>query len=131
MPRLPFRSLSLPLRLDREWSELMRSYAADHQHPVNQACHTVGIPLIAASLPVAMTVIGLPAAITMWSVGWAFQFVGHAFEGKQPSFVEDKRALVVGLLWWAKKVGVPIVVQEPGEVAGVSATTAARVAEAA
>ena len=49
----------------------------------------------------AATVVGLPLAAGLFTVGWTFQFVGHVFEGKKPSFVEDKRALVVGLMWWA------------------------------
>lgn len=97
------------IQLNDEWSELMTSYAADHQNPVNQACHAVGIPLIAASVPVGMSIIGLPLAAAMFTVGWTFQFVGHAFEGKKPSFVSDKRNLVVGLLWWTKKIGLPLV----------------------
>ena len=44
----------------------------------------------------------------MFTTGWAFQFVGHVFEGKKPSFVDDRRNLVVGLLWWLKKAGVGI-----------------------
>jgi len=100
-----------PLTLNGEWSALMRSYDMDHQDPRNQACHAVGIPLIAASFPVGATLIGLPLAGGMFTVGWTFQFVGHVFEGKKPSFVEDKRALVVGLLWWLKKMGAPIAMQ--------------------
>ncbi len=96
------------LALNEEWTRLMRSYEQDHQDPRNQACHKIGIPLIAASLPVGATVVGLPLAAAMFTTGWTFQFVGHYFEGKKPSFVEDKRALVVGLLWWMKKTGVPI-----------------------
>ncbi len=91
------------MRLNAEWSRLLASYKDDHRNPVNQACHKVGIPLIAASIPVGATVLGLPLAAGMFTVGWTFQFVGHAFEGKKPSFVDDKRALVVGLLWWAEK----------------------------
>lgn len=103
----------MKLALNASWSELMDRYADDHQHPVNQACHTVGIPLIAGSLPVAATIVGIPLAAAMFSTGWTFQFVGHAFEGKRPTFVEDPRALVVGLLWWAKKMGVEITQQLP------------------
>ncbi len=97
-----------PIQLNDEWSRLMTSYDLDHQNPVNQACHKVGIPLIAGSIPLAATLVGLPLAIPMFTTGWTFQFVGHAFEGKKPSFVEDKRMLLVGLLWWAKKNGVPV-----------------------
>ena len=91
------------MRLNPEWSELLERYKGDHQDRINQACHTVGIPLIAASIPVGATIVGLPLAAGMFSVGWGFQFVGHAFEGKKPSFLNDKRSLVVGLLWWAEK----------------------------
>lgn len=96
------------LALNEEWTGLMKSYEQDHQDPRNQACHKIGIPLIAASLPIGATVVGLPLAAAMFTTGWTFQFVGHMFEGKKPSFVDDKRQLVVGLLWWMKKNGVPI-----------------------
>lgn len=101
------------IKLNEEWSELMRRYAADHQNKVNQACHSIGIPLIAGSIPVAMSIVGIPLAAAMFGVGWTFQFVGHAFEGKKPSFVEDKRQLVVGLLWWTKKMGMGLVQTKP------------------
>src|SRR5688572_9178087 len=104
------------LRLNRDWSQLMHQYQADHQNPINQACHAIGIPLIAGSIPLAVTLIGLPLAVPMFTVGWTFQFVGHAFEGKKPSFVDDRRQLLVGLLWWAKKRGLPIQTTEPERV---------------
>ena len=94
--------------LNAEWTALMKNYEADHSDPRNQACHKVGIPLIAASLPIGATIVGLPLAASMFSVGWAFQFVGHYFEGKKPSFVDDRRNLIVGLLWWLKKSGADI-----------------------
>jgi len=31
--------------------------------------------------------------------------VGHYFEGKKPSFTEDRRQLLIGALWWSQKVG--------------------------
>src|SRR5687768_8600245 len=101
------------VKLDAEWSQLMTQYEADHQNVINQACHTVGVPLIAASIPVALTVVGLPVAVPMFAVGWTFQFVGHAFEGKKPSFVEDRRQLLVGLMWWTRKVGLNLVEPRP------------------
>lgn len=109
------------LKLNPEWTHLMQQYRADHQNKVNQACHTVGVPLIAASIPTAATVIGIPAAAAMFTVGWTFQFVGHAFEGKKPSFVEDKRQLLVGLMWWTQKVGLPLV--EDAELAPAAVET--------
>lgn len=103
------------IRLNEDWSRLMESYRQDHQHPLNQACHTVGIPLIAASIPVGATIVGLPLAAGMFTVGWTFQFVGHAFEGKKPAFLDDRRALLVGLLWWMRKVGLDVVDERPAE----------------
>ena len=96
------------IRLNDTWTSLMKKYEGDHQDPRNQACHKIGIPLIAASIPVGATLVGLPLAAGMFTVGWGFQFVGHYFEGRKPSFVDDRRQLLVGLLWWMKKSGVPI-----------------------
>ena len=99
----------LPIKLNADWSQLMSQYQQDHQDPRNQFCHTVGIPLIAASLPIGATIVGLPVAVPMFAVGWGFQFVGHYFEGKKPSFVDDRRQLLVGVLWWTKKMGLKVV----------------------
>jgi uncharacterized membrane protein YGL010W len=103
----------MAIELNEEWSGLMRAYKADHQDPRNQFCHSIGIPLIAASVPVAATLIGIPLAAAMFSVGWGFQFVGHAFEGKKPSFVDDRRQLLVGVLWWSQKAGLNLVRDRP------------------
>ncbi len=97
------------IQLNEEWSQLLDAYKADHQDPRNQFCHQLGIPLIAASLPVGATIIGLPLAVGMFGLGWGFQFAGHYFEGKKPSFVEDKRQLLVGAMWWTQKIGLDLV----------------------
>lgn len=82
--------------------QMMEKYRADHQHPVNRALHTVGIPMIVASLPI------LPfnplLGASMFVFGWILQFVGHAFEGKAPSFFSDPRFLLVGPMWFLKKI---------------------------
>ncbi|MDO8415376.1 MAG: DUF962 domain-containing protein [Agitococcus sp.] len=102
----------LPIQLNSEWSQLMTQYQEDHQNPRNQFCHSIGIPLIAASLPIGATIVGLPIAVPMFTVGWGFQFIGHYFEGKKPSFTEDRRQLVVGVLWWTQKMGLKLVKTE-------------------
>ena len=73
---------------------------------------------------------GLPVAAAMFTVGWGFQFTGHFFEGKKPSFVDDKRQLLVGLMWWTKKVGLPIVSKLP-RPEGEELSNSAPVSEAA
>jgi uncharacterized membrane protein YGL010W len=42
--------------------------------------------------------------LLLFGVGWFFQFLGHAVEGKPPEFFKDWRFLLVGLRWWATKV---------------------------
>ena len=96
------------LTLNAEWTDLLRNYKREHADPRNQACHRIGIPLIAASFPVGATIVGLPLAATMFTVGWGFQFLGHWFDGNDPAVFGDRRNLVVGLLWWMQKQGVPI-----------------------
>jgi uncharacterized membrane protein YGL010W len=32
-------------------------------------------------------------------VGWIGQFIGHAIEGKRPSFMKDIQFLLIGPLW--------------------------------
>ena len=92
----------------RPMEEWIARYATSHEHPVNRVCHTIGIPLIALSLPlfvVAVFVAGFwPVPTAMFALGWIFQFVGHAFEGKPPEFFSDWRFLLVGLRWWVAKL---------------------------
>ena len=93
---------------NRTWEEWIAQYGGSHKHPVNRACHTVGIPIMAVSLfltPMLLRRPGwwqVPAAL--FTAGWALQFFGHAVEGKRPEFFHDYRFLFVGLRWWLAKV---------------------------
>ncbi len=93
---------------NRPMSDWVARYTLSHQHPVNRACHTIGIPLIALSVPllaIALFVHGFwTVPLVLFVVGWVFQFVGHAFEGKPPEFLRDWRFLFVGLRWWLAKI---------------------------
>jgi uncharacterized membrane protein YGL010W len=93
----------------KSWDEWIRQYAQSHQHPANRFFHTLGIPLIAASI---LLLIAAPFVQNLWKIaaamfviGWIFQFVGHWFEGKPPEFFRDWRFLFVGLRWWFAKLG--------------------------
>jgi uncharacterized membrane protein YGL010W len=92
----------------KSWDHWIAQYAQSHQHRVNRFCHTVGIPLIAISLPLFVAAVispGLwPIPTAMFVVGWALQFIGHWFEGKPPEFFSDWRFLFVGLRWWMAKI---------------------------
>lgn len=90
-------------------SEWIDEYAASHQNPVNRMCHLLGIPLITATFPLLLLIAirpdlwVIPAAT--FGLGWALQFIGHAFEGKPPEFLRDWRFLLVGFNWWLRKTG--------------------------
>lgn len=92
----------------KTWEEWIKQYSQSHQNAANRICHTIGIPLIALSIPlfvVALFVEGFwQIPLVMFVVGWVFQFVGHWFEGKPPEFLHDWRFLFVGLRWWFAKV---------------------------
>jgi uncharacterized membrane protein YGL010W len=92
----------------RTWPEWVGQYAQSHQHPVNRFCHTVGIPLIAISIPLLLVCFFVPwfwmVSLALFVIGWVFQFIGHAFEGKPPEFFSDWRFLFVGLRWWFAKI---------------------------
>jgi uncharacterized membrane protein YGL010W len=105
----------------KSWDEWISEYSRSHQNPVNRACHTLGIPLIALSIilfvvalvwRVASPAAAAPTSHVLWPIalgmfvlGWLFQFVGHAVEGKPPEFLHDWRFLFVGLRWWLAKLG--------------------------
>lgn len=40
-------------------------------------------------------------AIASFVIGWVFQFVGHAYEGRKPAFLTNLVHLLVGPLWIA------------------------------
>lgn len=88
--------------------EWIAQYAQSHQHPINRFCHTIGIPMIALSVLLALAAIfvqGLwPVPLALFVIGWIFQFVGHYYEGKPPEFFHDWRFLFVGLRWWFAKL---------------------------
>ncbi len=62
-------------------------------------------PLTAAQFNVLLT------AVAVFVVAWVGQFIGHAIEGKKPSFFEDVKFLLVGPAWLLhfvyRKLGIP------------------------
>ena len=92
-------------RSSKEW---IAQYATSHQHPANRFCHTLGIPLILVSIAVALAGLAIHRlwlyAAALFVIGWVFQFIGHAIEGKPPEFLKDWRFLFVGVRWWWAKI---------------------------
>jgi uncharacterized membrane protein YGL010W len=93
---------------NRSSEQWIAQYSTSHQHPVNRICHTLGIPLILFSVAVAIASIFFHRlwayALALFVIGWIFQFIGHAFEGKPPEFLHDWRFLFVGVRWWWAKI---------------------------
>jgi uncharacterized membrane protein YGL010W len=92
-------------RTNEQW---IAQYASSHQHPVNRICHTLGIPMIAISVVLGIAAFFVTGwwkiALALFVGGWLLQFIGHAFERKEPEFFHDWRFLLVGLRWWLAKI---------------------------
>ena len=92
----------------KHWDQWIEEYSHGHRHPVNRACHSIGIPLIVISLILAPISFLLPVlwipALMMFAAGWVLQFVGHAFERRLPEFFHDWHFLFVGVRWWFAKI---------------------------
>jgi uncharacterized membrane protein YGL010W len=72
----------------------------------------LSIPLMLGALPLLLAflwsidLLDRTAAVPLWSicvflfvVAWIGQFIGHAIEGKRPSFFKDVQFLMIGPLW--------------------------------
>ena len=90
--------------------EYIAIYQKEHTTLGNKLTHMVGIPMIVASLPT--TVVNPPLGGTMFTAGWALQFLGHYLEGNKPAFYGDPYYLLVGPAWvaaeWLELLGLPV-----------------------
>jgi uncharacterized membrane protein YGL010W len=57
----------------------------------------IAVGVVAALAELAVPLWLISAAI--FAVAWVGQFIGHAYEGKRPSFLRDLRFLLVGPMW--------------------------------
>ena len=50
-------------------------------------------------------------ALAIFVAAWIGQFIGHAYEGKRPSFFKDVQFLLIGPLWLLaalyRRLGIP------------------------
>ena len=81
---------------------MIENYRRSHAHPVNHVMHAFGIPMIVLSLP--WFFFNWKVALGLFVVGWIFQFVGHAIEGKPPAFFSNPAYLLIGPIWLWKKL---------------------------
>jgi uncharacterized membrane protein YGL010W len=78
---------------------VMVYYAAAFGREARAATYIAIVGL--AVLYVIAVFVTWPFAIAAFVVGWIFQFVGHAYEGKSPAFLTNLLHLLVGPLWVA------------------------------
>ena len=76
-------------------------YKSRHRHPLNRLSHSIGIPMVVASLPLFFFSWRLALALLL--VGWIFQFLGHAIEGNRPAFFGNPIYLLVGPWWLVRR----------------------------
>jgi len=81
-------------------------YKSKHRHPLNRLSHSIGIPMIAVSLPLFF--LSWRWALALFVIGWIFQFVGHAIEGNQPAFLSNPIHLLVGPWWLVRRVAAAV-----------------------
>lgn len=89
------------MALSTKLDQMLAEYRRDHQNPVNKAFHMVGIPIILLSIPLLL--IAPQIGVALFVFGWILQFIGHAFEGKAPTFFRDPSFLLVGATWYLKR----------------------------
>jgi uncharacterized membrane protein YGL010W len=86
-------------------------YKSKHQHPLNRLCHTIGIPMIVLALPIFF--FNWRWALTLFAIGWIFQFIGHAIEGNQPAFFTNPLYLFVGPWWLIRRAAIGLGLRKP------------------
>jgi uncharacterized membrane protein YGL010W len=73
-------------------------YLQEHQHPWNRATHMVGIPIIVLTPLIALALLDWRWLVGGQVVGWAFQLLGHRFEGNRPALVKRPISVLMGPL---------------------------------
>ena len=81
---------------------LIEEYRAHHRHPVNNALHLAGIPLIVVSIVLVFW--NWKAATALFVAGWILQITGHWIEGNRPAFMKNPFFLIVGPLSFLMKL---------------------------
>ena len=91
---------------NRPMSEWIARYTQSHQHPINRLCHTFGIPMIAASVPLFLAAIfveGLwPIPLGLFVVGGSCSSSVITTRASRPS-----SSMIGASCWWASAGGSP------------------------
>ena len=82
-----------------------------------------GAALVFTGLWLAGRPIPALGGAALFVVGWIFQFVGHAFEGKQPAFLRNGVHLLVGPLWILSHLYEKVGLRKKAEAAPVTSAS--------
>jgi uncharacterized membrane protein YGL010W len=86
------------------WATLVAALAIVYYAVLSPALAAGLVPVIALLLAGVVALGRLPwplwqSCLAIFVVAWIGQFVGHAFEGRRPSFFKDVQFLLIGPLW--------------------------------
>jgi uncharacterized membrane protein YGL010W len=103
------------LRQFKDWwpgTASVRESRSLNRPPHERSVSLLSIPLALGAAPLLIAFLWSidwlerSSAVPMWSicvlafvVAWIGQFIGHAIEGKRPSFFKDVQFLMIGPLW--------------------------------
>jgi hypothetical protein len=79
-----------------DWQREFELYLHEHRHPLNRACHVVGIPLLTVTALFALVRLDWRIFVVGWTVGWALQLAGHRIEGNRPAIGKRKISALMG-----------------------------------
>jgi uncharacterized membrane protein YGL010W len=74
-------------------------FALDRRFGIVMAVYLAASLWLGARVALLPTAAWIVASVVLFGGGWVFQFVGHAFEGKKPAFVDDLVGLLIGPLF--------------------------------
>ncbi|EGR1867877.1 DUF962 domain-containing protein [Vibrio vulnificus] len=96
-------SLPLPvLSLNWVWVAALPVWWFYYRLSISVFLMMLGYTLASIALAWSVELLGLPLAemaVGLFVVLWIFQFVGHKIEGRNPSFFEDLKFLLIGPVW--------------------------------
>jgi hypothetical protein len=79
-----------------DWQHEFELYLREHRHPLNRACHVVGIPLLTVTAIAALVRLDWRIFVVGWTVGWALQLAGHRIEGNRPAIRKRAMSALMG-----------------------------------
>lgn len=104
-PALPWHGVALSPALVATLGAVVFYLALDVRYGLVMTA-LMGLSLWAGAwLAAQATATWLGGALGLFVVGWIFQFVGHAFEGRKPAFVDDVSGFLVGPLFVVAEAG--------------------------